>query len=310
MKRMKCMAAVRYFGSDMLLATYRFVPVIFLVWLLVGCDKNEAGGEPPQINFMCGSEYTCADTTIAPGKLLQFALELQAGDDPITQLILKVHGDSVQTYYDSGMYVQETFWKGSFAKSFQDNETWEFIVRDRFSRSSSLSLFIRNDTITGFGPVESQDNVILGAQSSLQAGGFYCLKEQAVYVIDAAFEAQELIDLVYYFSQEDAHTLASPGANIETGIFNPAYEPVSWDHRNTTRFIKTSITQQAFETIENDSLLLVSYVEGEGKRKAKQLEPDDVYSFKTQDSKFGLLRVKAVTGAEAGTITIDVKIQP
>ena len=114
--------------------------------------------------------------------------------------------------------------------------------------------------------------------------------------------------MIYYYGEDD-QTIASPGANIEDGIFQEEYIPNNWLYRNTTRFIKTSMIDEEFNLIQNDSILLVSYVEGEGKRKAKNLETGDIYSFKTQGAKYGIFLVTEILGLESGTVKIDIKIQ-
>jgi hypothetical protein len=42
---------------------------------------------------------------------------------------------------------------------------------------------------------------------------------------------------------------------------------------------------------------------------ANTLEAGDVYAFLLQSGKYGLLKVSAVDGTEAGTLKFDVKIQ-
>ena len=112
-----------------------------------------------------------------------------------------------------------------------------------------------------------------------------------------------------YYDGEDNETIGSPGANIEDGIFPDEYNPGNWDYQNTTRYIKTDLSPDEFYQIQNDSMLLVSYVEGEGKRKAKELQVNDVYSFKTQNIKYGMFLVSEVIGSASGSIKIDIKIQ-
>jgi len=54
---------------------------------------------------------------------------------------------------------------------------------------------------------------------------------------------------------------------------------------------------------------VVSYAEGSGKRKAKNLVAGKTFSFKTQDALFGIFRVIEVEGTNSGTIIIDIKVQ-
>jgi len=101
--------------------------------------------------------------------------------------------------------------------------------------------------------------------------------------------------------------MGSPGANIENGIFEGDLQ--SWNIRRTTRFIELNIPPEVFEVSTNDSLLIASYMEGSGKRKAKLLAPGMIFSFKTENLKYGIFRVIEVTGTDNGTVKIDVKVQ-
>jgi len=295
------------FFIDMSIMTYRIFILLFSIFV-VGCTEKDEGGKGPFIQLNSRSNVISSDTSISPRQLMQFDLTAQKGDYNITNFLIRVNGDSSQVYYDTGMNVTAFNWSGSFAKSFNDNEIWEFIVRDRYSRSYTVSILIQNDSLQGSGPIHTYNEVLLGAQTSNVAGGFFSLSDQLVYFVEEAYNNQVKVDMIYYVG-EDNQTIASPGANIENGIFQEEYAPNNWSHKNTTRYIKTSIIPAEFNLIQNDSLILLSYIEGEGKRKAKNLEAGDVYSFKTQDAKYGMFLVTQSLGSESGTIKIDIKIQ-
>ena len=171
-----------------------------------------------------------------------------------------------------------------------------------------VSILIQNDSLAGPGPINTYTDIELGAQSNNSFGGCFSLYDQLVYFIGEAYNIQEIIDMIYYFGEDD-QTMASPGANIEEGIFPDEYSPDTWLFRNTTRYIKTNLSPDEFNLIQNDSILLVSYIEGEGKRKAKELETGDIYSFKTQGAKYGMFLVSEILGSETGSVKIDIKIQ-
>lgn len=293
--------------TDMSKKTYRF-SIFCLFVFLISCTEKDEGGNGPVIQLNHGNNLISSDTMIAPGHLMQFEVSGSKGNYNITNFVIVVNGDSSQVYYDTGMNIEFFNWTGTFAKSFTDNEVWEFIVRDRYSRSDIISILIQNDTSSGPGPIYTYTDILLGAQSNQSVGGCYSLSDQIVYFIDDAANNQETIDMIYYFG-EDNQTIGSPGANIEDGIFPDEYNPGDWDYQNTTRYIKTNLSPEEFNLIQNDSMLLVSYVEGEGKRKAKELVADDVYSFKNQGTKYGMFLVSEVLATDAGSIKIDIKIQ-
>ena len=293
--------------SDMSEIAYR-ISLLLIFIFMVGCTEKDEGGEGPVIQLITGDNLISSDTIIAPGELMQFEVSATMGNYNITNFVILVNGDSSQVYYDTGMNVVSFTWTGSFAKSFDDDEVWEFIARDRYSRSDMVSILIQNDSSVGPGPIFTYTDMRLGAQSNQNVGGCFSLSNQFEYFIDEAYNHQEFIDMIYYFGK-DNQTIASPGANIEDGVFPEEYNPKNWNYRNTTRYIKTNMSPEEFNLIQNDSILLVSYTEGDGKRKAKELIADDVYSFKTQDAKYGMFLVSEVLGTDSGSIKIDIKIQ-
>lgn len=293
---------------DMFIYTYRVV-LLSIVITFFSCTDDKGNGEGPAIRFLVEEGIIATDTIISPSALMKFGIEAEKGDFDITELYVQVTNDNcVQKYFDSGMYVSNLKWYGSFIKSYNDNEIWEFVVRDRYSHESSVFLMIKNDTLGSPGEIDSFQEVILGAQNNNEFGGFWDLFNNHVFPIQEAKQNQELIDIVYYLGEDD-HTLGSPGANIEDGIFDPEYTPTNWAIQNETRYIPLDFTVEDFNQIENDSILIVNYIEGEGKRKAKNLQAGDVFSFKTADLRFGMVKVDEVVGGAEGTVSIDIKIQ-
>jgi len=292
---------------DMFVNACRVVGV-FLLLIMFSCDDQEGEGVGPELVLITEAGLISSDTVISPGQLMNFGVVANKGDFNITEFLIKVKGETVQTWFDTGMYAPQLIWYGSFVKSYTDNEGWDFIVRDRYGHQQMTSIIIGVDSSNGPGPIDYFPNILMGAQNNPDEKGFLNLRENKLYFQQEAKENQELIDIIYYLG-EDEHTLGSPGANVEDGIFDPDYTPTTWDIRNTSRYIPISMSVDEFDLIENDSILLLSYTEGEGKRKAKNLQADKVFSFKTQNLKFGIIKVNEVIGLDEGTVSIDIKIQ-
>jgi hypothetical protein len=206
------------------------------------------------------------------------------------------------------MYAGRLTWTGSFYKSPDPSETWSFVVRDRMGGESSLNFEILADTGSVYGAVQEIGGILMGAQESNNLGGFFSFSSQEVYSAQASQEAQQLIDMVFYYG-EDQLTIASPGANIEEGIFPENLTPVNWQVRNTTRYIKTSLSEPDFHQVVHDSVMIALYIDADAKRKAKDLAMGDVYVFRNQTGRLGLFLVNAASGTLDGTVNLDVKIQ-
>jgi len=150
----------------------------------------------------------------------------------------------------------------------------------------------------------------MGAQNN-SIGSFYSLAEDSVYTLNTAYENQYKIDLCYYydFIETDENTIASPGASIDESVYPGVNGLSNWTNRRTTRFKLTNITEVEFLNAHNDSLLIGAYGQSDGKRKAKNLQTGNIFSFKNEDGRIGLFRVNSVSGMDAGIVNISIKIQ-
>jgi len=150
-------------------------------------------------------------------------------------------------------------------------------------------------------------------ENNTQTGSFYSILHDQVYFLPMAFLHQEDCDLLYYFDpiETDAHTIASPGANIDASVYNSNEAPMYWEIRRTIRFEKQSdLTEETFLQCTNDSLILArTFVFGTGKRKAKNLDTGHIYSFVSEAGQKGMFLVTALEGTESGSIQITLKIQ-
>ena len=148
--------------------------------------------------------------------------------------------------------------------------------------------------------------VTLGAQASA-TDGFYSFNNEQTYSLEDASTNQATIDLLCFYEEgKNDISLSSPGANI-TDIFDATYDPATWTVQDTTWFTQvdeTVFTEAMFAELTLDSEEIVSLFDAENpKRKAKLLQPGDIYAFQTEDNYYGLFRVDAVTQGETGSVT-------
>ncbi|MCD4682836.1 MAG: hypothetical protein K8R86_06105 [Bacteroidales bacterium] len=295
---------------DMFLYTYRTFFLLFIILLINSCNKQENPDVAPAIQLIADSGYIGNSTSVSPGTLMNFKLDFKEGSEKLTNFYIEVTdlNHLSKRYFDTAMYVSNLLWTGSFYKSPDSFESWDFIIRDRQGGSSSVLIQILADTNAVYLPLLLLEGVEMGAQNNVENGSFFSFNSQLVYFPPEAKQNQEIIDLVYYYG-EDEWTIASPGANIEDGVFSENVSPVNWEIRNTTRFIKTGLTQADFNNAQNDSILIANYVDADGKRKAKNLTSGDIYVFKNQQNRLGMFKVNSVSGTDAGCLEIDLKIQ-
>ena len=291
----------------------KYYPLIFLfltVLIFNACNKDNEKINPT-IQFKIGSTFVSKDTTLKIGDQFNFGIIADAGDVNLTNFIIKLSTGTEVSFVDTGMNVSHLDFTKLITKGISESEKWTFIIRDKEGKSASISLTILKDSTSTFGNIVNFPSVTLGAQSNPSIGSFFSLINGQVYTLDSAFAHQSLIEMLYCYDgiAGEANTIASANANINVSFFTGPEALANWTIKNETRYFKTTLTTNDFDIASNDSLLLVSYDELLGKRKAKNLVINDIYSFKTISGKYGLFKVKSVVGAESGNIEIAIKYQ-
>lgn len=284
--------------------------LLIIILFISACSKDDDVVAPPSVILIQEAGYVSTDTTLAAGEEIRVKVKLEAGDLNITNFLIDVFTDEHQTYFDTGMNTSGLIWEGSFSRSLAPVEEWTFIVHDREGNSGSTTLTINLDTSSSYQSLTAYPSLILGGQDNDQAGGCVSTTDGSIYFhTDAAADTliQASIDLLYFYIAGDENTIASPGANIDDGIF--PVNPANWTIVNTTRYYKTGLAAEDFDTAVNDSIILANFNEGEAKRKAKNLDQDDIYTFKTQSGKLGIFLVNESEGTNTGFVNIDIKIQ-
>jgi len=151
--------------------------------------------------------------------------------------------------------------------------------------------------------------VTIGAQANTTIDGFYAVGENVTYNMADGCKDSLLVDVFCFYEAETGNNiaLASPGSGI-TGIFTGNDAPETWLHQNTTKFYLTTLTVANFDAVqENDDLLISSYNDVDARRKAKDVQVDDIWSFKTEDGYYGLLKITAVTQGADGSVSFEIK---
>jgi len=282
---------------------------IFVICFLSSCRKTES--VPPTIYLETTTGFLFKDTVLAAGTNFGVRLIAEMGDANITNIVIKnTHLGETISYFDTGVNNEKTIISKILTKNVYESETWTFIAIDKNGKNASVSFTVKIDTASGYQDILIFDGLVLGAQNCPAAGSFMSVNSGNIWFQADAFNVQDSVELLYYYDPAgDNNTIASPGANIDASIYSGATSPIYWNIRNETRFFKTAYTTTDFNSIHNDSLLLVAYDEINGKRKAKNLVAGDVYSFKTTHAKFGMFAVENVSGANSGTIQFSLRIQ-
>jgi len=285
--------------------TRSFLLILSLIILVFSCKKDDE--LLPTIQFKTSAGYIYEETMVAAGDSVKVGIIGKSnGLVNITNISARANDVVV---FNEGVNLEEFDMDFNIKKGFDDEEIWEFSIKDKDGGSASVLIKLTKDPDSEFNLVKNYPTIKLGGQENDSIGGFLSFSEDMIYEISSASNNQSAIDLIYFYYGDDKNTIASAGANIEEDVFNNPNSPGSWETRNTTMFLKTSLELADYEAIAYDSLLMASYNVTDAKRKAKELAVNDIYSFKTEDGKFGLFLVKDIIGENQGVIEIAVKIQ-
>lgn len=282
--------------------------------MLFGCKKEEhKEAIAPSIRFVTESGFVFKDTLLKTADKFRIGIICKAGTYNITHYNYTFSNEKGKNAIDSGMNSTGFRWETALSKGSSKAETWSFYVRDREGNASdTIHITIKLDSNSVYGKIISVPEIILGAQDNTVDPEFYSLTTKQTYNAAKAYQNQNLIDLVYYYDPitGDNNSIASPGANIDSTLFTGSNAIKSWLIKNTTRFEYTTLTGTDFNASNNDSLILANtFPFASGKRKAKNLVAGNIYSFVTQNSQKGLFMVNNVSGTNAGSIKISLKIQ-
>lgn len=163
---------------------------------------------------------------------------------------------------------------------------------------------------------EPEKNIAkLGAQENTLFGGFLSVSEKKVYTLLLASQNQDKIDILCFYEAESGNNiaLAAPGSNI-TGIFTGENSPENWTTKNQTYFtLPTSeVTVAQFDALKDGDAVIETYFNAEqtsGNRKAKDMKVNDIWTFKTQGGKFGILKVISVQQGATGYVEFEYKVK-
>ncbi len=164
----------------------------------------------------------------------------------------------------------------------------------------------------------------LGAQSNATYGSLLSTVDGKVYLVNDAFNSQNVIDMVYFYGSTFTSTLASPS---DTGVFGngpnqfSVYKVHMYSVRNNTTFklmAEGAVTLTEFESLTS-SQLAQKYTSSSATENTLAAYMHDatggfptpsMFAFKTEKNKYGMFYVKNIAGySGVGSIKIAVRIQ-
>lgn len=266
----------------------------------------------PTINFTGGNGFTSSDVTLQAGDAMKVGISAFSNTSSKTKLktfkVVRTFNNNAFTALDSTLNTTDAFniTLESFAYPAAGVEKWTFTITDKDGAFAEISF---NVTTTAGGPIKSYSQKILGSYDNSAYGSSFASADGTVFSLADAKANAAKIDWMYYYGATAFATLAAPSDATASSVFSGTNGPANWSVRNATKLGKVSLpTGLTWDAITTDAeiVMLASDV---ADTKATALTVSQIVAFKTVTDKLGLIKIEAITGAGAGTLTYSVKVQ-
>jgi hypothetical protein len=283
-------------------AIFKLLMAITIISFIAGSCKKESVLSGPEISFVNDTGYVWIDTAMASGDTAIIGLQCKwNGFDMIATINTYLNDEKFgNSYMVNNANGKELTFETKITRSLRTREKWDFEVIDSKGHVSRAGLTLSIDS----GGNINFANALTGAQS-YSFGSYYDFTDELNFVKADAESHQELIDLLGGYDFGEKTFFTSPGSSESLGV----YDLSAWSTRNLTLFCSTTISPEQFDLVDKDNLLISSFHEDKAVEIIKGLKINQVYSFKTQAGKYGLLIIKKEAQSETGWINFDFKIQ-
>lgn len=286
---------------DMFKNASRLFLLLFLMISMFSCQKDETMHGKVEILFQ--NSNISKDTSLQIGEAINFSVVASSENSNITFLGVRLNHATV---LDSGLNSSILIYKYSAIKSNLSNERWTFIVMNKNREKDSIVINIAKKESSNFNPINIYDNITLGAQNNCCYNGFFATSDGSILNYEQSLQNISKIDIIYCYYQDVQSTLSSPNETDISIIYSGI---ATWAVKNETRYNLTSLSTADFDNANNDSLLITNYDVINAKRKAKNIQNNQVWAFKIQKGKFGLVKINNVETDVVGKINVSIKIQ-
>lgn len=296
-----------------------FFSIVLGLLLIVSCKKTETITNNPIIILKNG-DYTQNEQFVPVGGILKFGITATDGGAILTNLrIRRIISDKVITELDKGIYIKKGGLNFEFnaVKSAAFQEIWQFFVMNSNRDSASITLTVNLGAGSSYGEIYHYPSVIIGMQSNntlpnyldLHTGNLFNKSNITGHEGDI-----DLVGFVYTTSGVVSPTLCCPGYTGSSSVTGRYPEIASWSIARLTQYDyhasdNNLINPNDFEHAQNDSLLVASYNPGNVSGLDKYCNTGKIVPFKTEDGKYGLIRVLHADLTETGYMELEIKIQ-
>jgi len=283
---------------------------------VLACQKDEKVNKVVVI-LKTGALYTADGAYIPLGGQIRIGVMASGAVSPLTYIrIDKIIGADTLVQLDKGIYIgkesmDEDF---TFSKDTALTEQWVVTLMNADRQLASQSLIIHKGQGSAYGGITFVPSVIIGLQENAVYPHYLDVDQGLAYDAGNLSGHEQDIDIVSYYyvtSGLNSPTLTCPGYTAAVGYY-PAM--TSWALKNMTLYDYNSsdnnlVSVAQFDAAINDSLLVNAFKPGFVSGNCKYCYTGKVIPFKTQQSKYGLLKVLKADETASGTMEIAIKIQ-
>jgi hypothetical protein len=282
----------------------------------MACTKDEPAMQSSLI-LKTGTLYAQNGAYIPVGGTIRIGVLASGAGVPLTYIrIDRITGNDTLTQVDRGIYAGSEGLDAdyTFSKDTSEVELWQIIVMNSDRDTAIKTLTIYKGAGTAYGPVNYFKTLRLNYQNGHSNGHYLDVNTGNIFDETSVSGHESEIDLLAYYyitSGLSSPTFTCPGYTAAVGYYP---QIAAWPVKSTTMYDYISsdnnlISTAQFDAAENDSLLVTAYKPDKVSGNCKYGYTGKVVPFKTQEGKYGLIKVISAEEKEAGIMEIEVKIQ-
>jgi len=295
--------------------------LITILVLTISCKKNDESTQKPIILLKSGG-YTTNEALVPVGGRLTFGITATDGGAILTNLrIQRIADGKTITELDKGIYIKHgglNFDYSSF-KSSAVSEVWKFFVMNSNRDSAITTLTVNLGSGSAYGEIHHYPSIIIGLQNSSSLPNYLDLHTGNLYTKTNITGHEADVDLVGFFyitSGKNSPTLCCPGytgsSSVTAADRYPEIEPWTTKHLTLYDYFSSDnnlVNLSDFNNAEDDSLLVTSYKPEKVSGLCKYCNTGRIIPFKTEDGKYGLVRVLHADTTSTGHMELEIKVQ-
>ncbi len=295
---------------------YILLIILFIFPLIISCEKEETNNTPPTIEFQDG-DYTQHGDHVPIGGNLKFGITATRGGAPLTNLrVQRITDGAAITELELGLFIEEEVYTHTITavKSSAQEEEWKFMVMNANRDTAYITRTVYLGEGSAYGPIKHFPSIKIGMQDNSEHPHYLNLNTGETFNNETVAGNEATVDLlgfVYLTGGIMSPTLSCPNYSSV-----PEHYPsvTNWPDKSSTMYDYNAVDNDLvdpdeFEAATNDSLLVNSYSPGSVSGNCKYCFTGKIIPFRTQEGKYGLIRVIHADEVSEGYMELEIKIQ-